>query len=56
MQISNYLKMTKQQLQDEINKTESKIRNLKEQVNLLRRLQESAKGDSVESRDFQNGE
>ena len=49
MQITKYLNMNKSQLQDEIDRADAKIKNLKEQIRLLRRLQESAKGDSPDS-------
>lgn len=56
MQFAKYLNMNKTQLQEEIDKTEAKIRNYKEQVRLLRRLQESAKGDSPKPVNHQKGE
>lgn len=56
MQVTKFLNMNKAQLQEEIEKTEAKIKNLKEQVCLLCRLQESAKGDSSEPAYQQNGE
>lgn len=56
MQVTKFLNMNKAQLQEEIEKTEAKMKNLKEHVRLLRRLQESAKGDSPEPAYFQNRE
>lgn len=56
MQLSKYLKMKKSELENEIIKTEQKIKNLKEHVSLLNRLKESAKVDSSETAFSQNNE
>ena len=49
MQFYKYLNMTKSQLQEEIDKTGAKIKNLKEQERLLKRLQESAREDPAKN-------
>ena len=56
MQITKFLNMNKEQLQEEIEKTEAKMKNLKTQVSLLRRLQESAKGNTQDSHKVNSAE
>ena len=56
MQIAKFLNMSKSQLQEEIDKTDAKMKTLKEQVRLLRRLQESAKDDSPEPTNYHTGD
>lgn len=49
MQINKFLNMNKAELQEEIDKTEAKMKNLKVQISLLKRLQESAKSSQTDS-------
>lgn len=56
MQITKYMNMTKAELQTEIDKQDARIKNAKEMIRLLKRLQESAKEENRKSQNQQNGE
>ena len=56
MQIGKYLNMTKSELQDEINRADAKIKALKEQIRLMRRLMETAKDNFNENAKPNHGE
>ena len=56
MQIGKYLNMTKSELQDEINRADAKIKALKEQIRLMRRLMETAKDNFNGNTNPNNGD